>query len=65
MTLSKLKNVLYDARFIRICEILISHNKILAIYLIRLITSKGLSFSKKYLDRLDEFKNKARNPLQY
>ncbi len=65
MSLSELKRILFDARFIRICEILVSHNKILAIYLIRLITSKGLDFSKKYLDRLDEFKKKMKNPLQY
>jgi hypothetical protein len=65
MKLSELKVVLRDARFIKIIEILNDYNSILAIYLIRLITKKGLSFSKKYISRLDVFKQKMRNPMQY
>ena len=65
MTLSQLKKVLYDARFIKVLEILNSQHQTSAIYLIRLVTQRGLTFSKKYLVRLDKFKEKMRNPLQY
>lgn len=65
MKLSQLKAILYDARFIKIVEVLNDYNSSLAIYLIRLITSKSLSFSKKYVSRLDVFKQKMRNPMQY
>jgi hypothetical protein len=65
MKLSELKVVLRDARFIKIVEILNDYNSLLAIYLIRLITKKSLSFSKKYISRLDIFKQKMRNPMQY
>ena len=65
MTLTQLKKVLYDARFIKVIEILNTQHKVLAIYLIRLVTQRGLAFSKKYIARLDKFKEKIRNPLQY
>lgn len=65
MKLKQLKNLLYDARFIKIIEILNDYNSSLAIYLIRLITSKGLAFSKKYISRTEKFKTKMRNPMQY
>lgn len=65
MKLKQLKNLLYDARFIKIIEVLNDYNSSLAIYLIRLITNKGLAFSKKYISRIEKFKIKMRNPMQY
>lgn len=65
MKIKELKNLLYDARFIRIIEVLNGYNPHLAIYLIRLITKRGLTFSKKYIIRLEKFKKKMRNPMQY
>lgn len=65
MKLSQLKAILYDARFIKIVEVLNDYNSNLAIYFIRLITSKSLSFSKKYISRIEKIKTKMRNPMQY
>lgn len=65
MRLSQLKAILSDARFIKIVETLNDYNSGLAIYLIRLVTTKGLTFSKKYISRIEGFKKRMRNPMQY
>lgn len=65
MRLSELKSKLFDARLINIIEVLFDYNPSLAIYLIRLVTGKSLTFSKKYISRIGRFKTKMRNPLQY
>lgn len=65
MKLKQLINLLYDARFIKIVEVLNEYNSSLAIYLIRLITQRGLTFSKKYISRIEKIKTKMRNPMQY
>ena len=46
-------------------EVLNDYNCSLAIYFIRLITSKSLTFSKKYISRIEKIKTKMRNPMQY
>jgi hypothetical protein len=65
LTLTNLKYILYDARFIRSIEIIKEKDNLKAIYMVRLLTGWGLSTAKKYIDRLDRFKTKMRNPLQY
>jgi hypothetical protein len=65
MSLTKLKYILYDARFIKSVEILNNNDKNKAIYMIRLYTNFNLSLAKKYIYNLDKFKKKMTNPLQY
>ena len=65
MNLQQLKSMLYDARFIKIVEVLNDYNSSLAIYFIRFITSKSLTFSKKYISRIEKIKKKMHNPMQY
>lgn len=62
---SKLKEILYDARFIKSIEILTNVNILLAIYIVRLYTGFGLALAKKYIYNIAKFKKKMRNPLQY
>ncbi len=65
MKLSKLKQILYDARFIRSIEIINDFSPWRAIYMIRLYTGFGLALAKKYLSKIKIFKTKMKNPLQY
>lgn len=51
-----LKVVLSDTRFIKIIEVLTVNDKILAIYLVRLITGFSLVPSKRYVENLSKFK---------
>ena len=65
MKISKLKNILYDARFIKSIEIINNLDKLKAIYMVRLYTGFGLTSSKKYIFKIEKFKSKMINPLQY
>jgi hypothetical protein len=65
MSLSKLKSTLYDARFIKSIEILNAHDQLKAIYMVRLYSGFGLASAKKYIRKINRFKAKMRNPIQY
>lgn len=65
LSLTNLKHILYDARFIKSIEIIKEKDNLKAIYLVRILTGWGLAMARKYIDRLDKFKIKMKNPLQY
>lgn len=65
LNLTNLKHILYDARFIKSIELIKERDYLKAIYMVRLITGWGLSLGKKYVDRLERFKKRMNNPLQY
>ena len=65
LSLTNLKHILYDARFIKSIEIVKEKDNLKTIYLVRILTSWGLALGRKCVDRLDRFKQKMKNPLQY
>ena len=65
MSINQLKWTLYDARFIKSIEIVFNNDKFKAIYMVRLYTGFSLMLAKKYLNNIQRFKSKMKNPLQY
>lgn len=59
------KFVLTDARFISIIELIKANDRVKALYLVRLVTGWDTMPSKRYIDKIEKFKKKMRNPLQY
>lgn len=60
-----LESQLTDGRFWSIIKTLKEQNqKNSAIYLVRLITRKGLSEAKEYVENIDYYREKVSNPLQ-
>lgn len=53
-----------DGRFWSIIKLLSVENKLLAIYLMRIVTNFGLSEAKEYVENIDTNKEKVLNPLQ-
>jgi len=55
---------LSDARFWNAIKILSIHDRLTAMYLVRLVTGEGLAYAKEYVDNIDEYRDKVTNPLQ-
>jgi hypothetical protein len=65
LNLTNLKHILYDARFIKSIELVNASDHLKAIYMVRLVTRWGLTLGRKYVSRIERFKKKMKNPLQY